>query len=126
MGYLVKSYFSTFGYILGSSFNTLELSRKPESYQCPADEMSMSFAFRNVPLSLQVAYLQIKCHIVSFLGGGLCVSTGSTLFLNRLISGLSWQLHNVLFLGFPKLHTNWIFYLISFLRAGAVWILGLF
>lgn len=69
VGYLVKIYFSTFGYILGSSFNFLELFGKPESYQRPVDETSISFAFRNVPLSLPVAYLQIKCHIVSCFGG---------------------------------------------------------
>lgn len=57
VGYLVKIYFSTFGYILELLFNFIELFRKPKSYQCPVDEMSISFAFCNVSLSLQAAYL---------------------------------------------------------------------
>lgn len=124
----LKICFPTIGYILGSSFfNFVKLFGKSEHYQSCVDQMSVSLAFCNVSLSLQVGCLRTKCHIESYFWGAryaqfIC----STLFLNKLISGLSWQLHNVLFFGFPKLHTNWIFYLISFLRTGSVWILGLF
>lgn len=48
-----------------------------------------------------------------------------TSVLNKLISGLFWQLRNIHFPGFQKWYTNWIFCLISFLRAGTVRVLGL-